>query len=57
MRRQISYLLCLLNRAERETPLRELQTYQLGFYPVAGGLPIVVNKQMIGVIGVAPRSL
>jgi glc operon protein GlcG len=40
-----------MNRVERD-PAQELQTYQLGFYPVAGGLPIVVNKQMIGVIGV-----
>ena len=31
---------------------QEFHTYQLGFYPVAGGLPIVVNKQMIGTIGV-----
>jgi glc operon protein GlcG len=39
------------NRVERDAT-KELDTYQLGFYPVAGGLPIVVNKQLIGVIGV-----
>lgn len=40
-----------MNRVERDAN-REFHQYQLGFYPVAGGLPIVVNKQMIGVIGV-----
>jgi len=40
-----------MNRVQRDAN-QELSTYQLGFYPVAGGLPIVVNKQMIGVIGV-----
>jgi uncharacterized protein GlcG (DUF336 family) len=30
----------------------ELQQIQLGFFPNAGGLPIVVNKQLIGAIGV-----
>ena len=40
-----------MNRVERD-PSEELTTYQLGFYPVAGGLPIVVNNQLIGVIGV-----
>jgi uncharacterized protein GlcG (DUF336 family) len=40
-----------MNRVQ-EDPNQELHTYQLGFYPVAGGLPIVVNKQMIGVMGV-----
>jgi uncharacterized protein GlcG (DUF336 family) len=40
-----------MNRVQRDENV-ELQTYQLGFYPVAGGLPIVVNKQLIGVIGV-----
>jgi uncharacterized protein GlcG (DUF336 family) len=39
-------------------PTRELQQIQLGFFPNSGGLPIVINHQMIGVIGVggsAPR--
>ena len=39
-------------------PNRELQQIQLGFFPNSGGLPIVINHQMIGVIGVggsAPR--
>ncbi len=40
-----------MNRVQ-EDATQELHTYQLGFYPVAGGLPIVVNKQMIGVMGV-----
>src|SRR5262249_14832585 len=30
----------------------ELRTYQLGEFPNSGGLPIVVNKQLIGVVGV-----
>jgi uncharacterized protein GlcG (DUF336 family) len=33
-------------------PNREDELVQLGFYPVSGGLPIIVNQQMIGVIGV-----
>jgi len=36
----------------------ELQQIQLGFFPNSGGLPIIVNDQMIGAIGVggsAPR--
>ena len=42
------------NRMNRVTqnPDAELQQIQLGFFPNAGGLPIVVNKQMIGAIGV-----
>jgi uncharacterized protein GlcG (DUF336 family) len=40
-----------MNRVERDAT-QEMPTYQLGFYPVAGGLPIVVNKQLIGVMGV-----
>jgi uncharacterized protein GlcG (DUF336 family) len=40
-----------MNRVQRDEH-QEFHTYQLGFYPVAGGLPIVVNKQMIGVMGV-----
>lgn len=41
-----------------EDPTRELQYIQLGEFANSGGLPIVVNKQMIGVVGVggsAPR--
>jgi uncharacterized protein GlcG (DUF336 family) len=34
-----------------QDPNREFELLQLGFYPVAGGLPIVVNKQLIGVVG------
>ena len=30
----------------------EDELIQLGFYPVSGGLPIIVNQQLIGVIGV-----
>jgi len=41
----------VMNRVERDAT-QELHSYQLGFYPVAGGLPIVVNKQMIGAMGV-----
>ncbi len=39
-------------------PTTELQQIQLGLFPNSGGLPVVVNKQLIGVIGVggsAPR--
>jgi uncharacterized protein GlcG (DUF336 family) len=41
-----------------QNPDTELQQIQIGFYPNAGGLPIIVNDQMIGAIGVggsAPR--
>jgi uncharacterized protein GlcG (DUF336 family) len=41
-----------------EDPTREPQTIQLGEFANSGGLPIVVNKQLIGVVGVggsAPR--
>src|SRR5215471_5241421 len=41
-----------------EDPTRELQYMQLGLFANSGGLPIVVNKQMIGAVGVggsAPR--
>jgi uncharacterized protein GlcG (DUF336 family) len=41
-----------------EDPTRELQYMQLGEFANSGGLPIVVNKQMIGAVGVggsAPR--
>jgi uncharacterized protein GlcG (DUF336 family) len=40
-----------MNLVQRDEKKEEI-TYQLGFYPVAGGLPIVINKQLIGVIGV-----
>ena len=35
-----------------QDPTRELQDIQLGEFPNSGGLPIVVNKQMIGAVGV-----
>ena len=41
-----------------EDPTRELQYIQLGLFPNSGGLPIVVDKQLIGAVGVggsAPR--
>src|SRR5438270_12994465 len=41
-----------------EDPTQELQTIQLGMFANSGGLPIVVNKQLIGAVGVggsAPR--
>jgi glc operon protein GlcG len=41
-----------------EDPTRELQYIQLNEFPNSGGLPIVVNKQLIGIVGVggsAPR--
>ena len=41
-----------------EDPNQEFQQIQLGFFTNSGGLPIVVNNQMIGAIGVggsAPR--
>ena len=41
-----------------QDPTRELQYIQLGEFPNSGGLPIVVNKQLIGAVGVggsAPR--
>ena len=48
------------NRMNRviQNPDTELQQIQLGFFPNSGGLPIVVNDQLIGAIGVggsAPR--
>jgi uncharacterized protein GlcG (DUF336 family) len=46
-----------MNRV-RQNPDVELQRIQLGQFPNSGGLPVVVNKQMIGVIGIggsAPR--
>ena len=47
----------LMNRVIQD-PTQELQYIQLGVFPDSGGLPIVVNKQLIGVVGVggsAPR--
>jgi uncharacterized protein GlcG (DUF336 family) len=41
-----------------QNPDEELRQIQLGFFPNSGGLPIIVNDQMIGAIGVggsAPR--
>ena len=46
-----------MNRVTQD-PTTELQQIQLGFFANSGGLPVVVNKQMIGVIGIggsAPR--
>ena len=42
------------NRMNRviEDPAQELQLIQLGFFANSGGLPIVVNKQLIGAVGV-----
>src|SRR6266853_1542341 len=42
------------NRMNRviEDPTSELQLIQLGFFANSGGLPIVVNKQLIGAVGV-----
>src|SRR5678815_4904496 len=47
----------VMNRVRRN-PSDELQRIQLGMFPNSGGLPIVVNKQLIGAIGIggsAPR--
>jgi uncharacterized protein GlcG (DUF336 family) len=47
----------LMNRVIQD-PNVELEEMHLGFFANSGGLPIVVNKQMIGVVGVggsAPR--
>src|SRR5712671_5542187 len=41
-----------------QNPDTELQQIQLGLFPNSGGLPIIVNDQMIGAVGVggsAPR--
>src|SRR5258705_10774694 len=35
----------------RQNPNTELQRIQLGMFANSGGLPVVINKQMIGVIG------
>ncbi|HUI78310.1 MAG TPA: heme-binding protein [Bryobacteraceae bacterium] len=55
MRREPSK--ALMNRVIQD-PNQELQLIQLGVFANSGGLPIVVNKQMIGAVGVggsAPR--
>jgi len=42
----------------RQNPNAELQRIQLGMFANSGGLPVVVNKQLIGAIGIggsAPR--
>jgi glc operon protein GlcG len=42
----------------RQNPNTELQRIQLGLFANSGGLPVVINHQMIGVIGIggsAPR--
>ena len=36
----------------RQNPNAELQRIQLGMFANSGGLPVVVNKQMIGAIGI-----
>ena len=36
----------------RQNPNTELQRIQLGMFANSGGLPVVVNKQLIGVIGI-----
>ena len=48
------------NRMNRviQDPTQEFQQIQLGYFPNSGGLPIVVNNQLIGAVGVggsAPR--
>src|SRR4029077_490345 len=48
----------VMNQVRRD-PNAELQRIQLGMFANSGGLPVVINKQMIGVIGVggsAPRA-
>ena len=48
----------VMNRVRRN-PSDELQRIQLGMFPNSGGLPVVVNKQLIGAIGIggsAPRG-
>lgn len=47
----------VMNQVRRDAN-SELQRIQLGLFPNSGGLPIVINHQMIGVIGIggsAPR--
>ena len=45
----------LMNRAIQD-PMSELQFIQLGEFANSGGLPIVVNKQIIGFVGVGGSS-
>lgn len=40
-----------MNRVIQD-PLSEFRQIQLGFFPNSGGLPIIVNNQLIGAIGV-----
>jgi uncharacterized protein GlcG (DUF336 family) len=42
------------NRMNRviQDPAEEFQQIQLGFFPISGGLPIVLNKRLIGAVGV-----
>jgi uncharacterized protein GlcG (DUF336 family) len=40
-----------MNRVIQD-PNQEFQQIQLGFFPNSGGLPIAVNKQLIGAVGV-----
>src|SRR5690242_19999280 len=47
----------LMNRVIQD-PFRDLEAIQLGLFSSSGGLPIVVNKQLLGAVGVggsAPR--
>jgi len=41
----------LMNRVIKD-PNSELEVMEIGFFANSGGLPIIVNKQMIGVVGV-----
>jgi len=41
----------VMNRVARD-PSQEAYEVQLGLYPVAGGLPIIINKQLIGAVGI-----
>jgi uncharacterized protein GlcG (DUF336 family) len=41
-----------MNNVIRDPEQMELRTYQLGMFPNSGGLPIVINHQLIGVVGV-----
>ena len=40
-----------MNRVIKD-PATEMQQIQLGFFPNSGGLPIVINHQLIGAVGV-----
>ena len=41
-----------MNEVLKDPEQMELRQYQLGMFPNSGGLPIVVNHQLIGVVGV-----